>query len=187
MRIVLIIIFIAISSMSFSQSRIYSAGEIFSVSYADSSGEKYNEEDVRIYDIDSNSVKFLVVSGFPKLTKSEIYSIPLSNITRFGYKVGIGMGAKIRNGALVGFGIGFVIIVASGAKLSSDGPKPDFGNVLGTGCLVGAIFAVPGALIGTLTGIGSKEYEYVDVSKYNVKKKHEVISNLIENGIKANK
>ena len=188
MKVIFIIIFIAIASQTFSQNRIYSAGEIFSVSYADSSGEKYNEEDVKIYSLDSSSVKFLVKSGFPSnLIKLEIYSIPYNEITRFGYKVGIGTGAKIRNGGLIGFGIGFVLTSIIAGNLNNHGSKPDFGNVFSASCLVGAVFAVPGALIGAITAIGGKEYEYVDVSGYSDKKKYEVISNLIEKGIKANK
>jgi hypothetical protein len=64
--------------------------------------------------------------------------------------------------------------------------NPSDANKVGIAFLLGIAGAVPGALIGAATGIGNKEYEVIDISKYNRQKKFEILKRLIRNGVKEN-
>lgn len=60
------------------------------------------------------------------------------------------------------------------------------GDRVAMGSLGGIVLAVPGALIGAITGIGSKEYEAVNISKYDNIKKYNLVKNMMSKGMKYN-
>ncbi|CAN5496144.1 hypothetical protein BH10BAC5_BH10BAC5_18380 [soil metagenome] len=175
MRIFFIICFsLFLYGIGYTQSDINNAGSVFSISYSDIFNKQNTENDVSILKLTKDSISFEIsFIGFPG---SKTITIENSKLSNFGYKTGIGFGKSIRNGALFGFAVGFIGALASVKSI-------DFGN----GILVGLILSVPGALIGALTGIGSKEYEIVDVSKYDMEQKYEIINRLIQKGTKKNK
>lgn len=165
------------------------AGDIFSMEFM-RSNELIKDKDLTISYIDQDSI--LVLSSnyntASRQNESKTYRVYIDSIRSFGYKTGTNIGVRIRTGALLGFGAGFILGLIPRKKISLEPSDQnlDLFQSLGLGLLVGLVVAVPGALIGAATGIGSKEYEVVDVSKYNLKKKYNVIKELIQKGIIKN-
>ena len=175
MKFVLICLFFLSTSSVYSQSdSIYKAGENFTITYSDTLNNHITKDEVSILKLSKDSLTFkLTFIGYPW---NKILTIGTSQLSKFGYRSGIGFGNSIRNGSIFGFAVGFIGFCAAIKDIS-----------IGQGLLAGLIFAVPGALIGAVTGIDSKEYEVVDVSKYDPERKYEVIKKLIQKGLNKNK
>ncbi|CAN5496098.1 hypothetical protein BH10BAC5_BH10BAC5_18370 [soil metagenome] len=187
----IIIIFIFITANAFCQSdSINKSKEIFSITYLDKNNKNVEVEDVNITYSDSSSLIFQnwVYDVIKSKGSTESHFINYKSVSTFGYKTGTGIGARFRTGALIGMGIGLVAgTLLRGSLGSGDGSGPSFGESFGLGIVGGFIVAIPGGLIGMLTGIGSKEYEVVNISKYDTAKKYEVIQRMMKNGLELNK
>ncbi|CAN5496150.1 hypothetical protein BH10BAC5_BH10BAC5_18390 [soil metagenome] len=190
MKILVVIFLMLTSGKIYSQNdSISRAGDIFSMEFM-RSNELIKDKDLTISYIDQDSI--LVLSSnyntASRQNESKTYRVYIDSIRSFGYKTGTNIGVRIRTGALLGFGAGFILGLIPRKKISLEPSDQnlDLFQSLGLGLLVGLVVAVPGALIGAATGIGSKEYEVVDVSKYNLKKKYNVIKELIQKGIIKN-
>lgn len=186
-KIFLLIFFVfLISGKVFSQADS-TENEIFSVSYVDYENNIDEVKDVKIISLDSNSVTYSesVYDGTKLAIVPYIVEVKFNNLRSFGYKVGTSFGSRVLTGALVGFGFGFIVVGAVSGSLNHDG-KGTFGQAIGFGFIGGLALSLPCSLIGAITGIGSKEYEVLDVTKYNNARKYEIIKRLLDAGLKKN-
>jgi len=185
MKKFLLAIIILFSFKAYSQTdSSYKTEKIFYISYYNFNKELVTAEDVRLTDIDSISLTFEEViygqnSNQNKYVKKKII---YDKINKFGYYVGESLGARFMYGSGIGFAVGAILGAFETGSIVGDGQVP-----AGTYSLpVGLALAIPGGLIGLATGIGSKENEMVDISKYSRQKKFEIIKRLIKNGVKQN-
>ena len=193
MKKILFSLLILISAEAISQSdSALTTDNIFSISYTNSFGNTSSAEDVKINSIDYNSLTFQS-SEYNSLTRkwqSVIRKVEFDKINSFGYKSGLSKAGIIGRGALIGFGTGFILgciagKINLGAAHSSDKDNSTtLGDRLATGLGIGAVFTLPAILISAL--IPAKPYESLDISKYDFKKKSEVLLHLIKKGIKEN-
>ena len=188
--IVLVTILVLFSAKAFPQTdSTYKTDEIFSISYINYDNKTVKFEDIRLTNLDSISLSFdeIVYAPSSKLNKYKPHTIVYDKIISFGYKDGVSRGEIIRNGAFVGFGLGFVLGVIGGKiDFSGHGSKATFGESIGTGVLCGFLMAIPTTLLTTLFSLGHEEYENLDITKYNRAKKFEIIKRLIKTGVKEN-
>jgi len=176
---------------AFSQTdTLYKTEKIFSLIYIDSTNEVIEDDDLKLTYLDSNSLSF-ETSEYDYITtrwKPVVHNIKFDKINSFGYKIGTDKGSIIGRGALIGFGLGFILGAIEGKfnPVGDNSTKPSFGGRIGTGFLFGVAFAIPGTLIGLICSIPGKEYENVNLKKYQTAKKFEVIQRLIKKAIKIN-
>lgn len=192
MKIVLLIFFIFLSGKIYSQiDSSLSSKEIYSLKYADSDQKLREEKDIRIISLDPDSIKFLDYEYNTTSRRNEdiLYAKSISSIKSFGYKVGAGTWTRIKSGALIGFGAGFLIGLVNDKKISLEpsSQSASFFERIGLGLVLGIAASIPGGLIGAITGIGSKEYEEINISKYDNAKKYIMIKDLIKKGSVINK
>ena len=192
MKIVLLIFFIFLSGKIYSQiDSSLSSKEIYSLKYADSDQKLREEKDIRIISLDPDSIKFLdyEYNTTSRRNKDILYAKSISSIKSFGYKVGAGTWTRIKSGALIGFGAGFLIGLVNDKKISLEpsSQSASFFERIGLGLVLGIAASIPGGLIGAITGIGSKEYEEINISKYDNAKKYIMIKDLIKKGSVINK
>ncbi len=185
MKKIVIVILLLITSNSFSQGNInFKTNDIYKISFNDSNKTVQTFEDVKVNSIDQNSITLQSENKDPVTGyySYEIRSIPLEQLSSFGVRTAVPFGTRLIRGAIVGFGIGFLLGVIPENKFSfaSHGEKATFSERLQTGVVFGLILAVPGILIGAVTGIGAKEFEDHSLSKFENKIKYEVIKNLIK-------
>ncbi len=191
MRKFLLCLVILFTAKVFSQTdSSYKTDTVFLISFKDFNNEIQNLEDIRLTSIDSISLSYEYIifgrtSNENKYVKKQIV---FDRIQKFGYKVGPSKGAIIGRSALVGFGLGFILGAIEGKiNIVGDGSrKPEFADHIGTGFLFGVALAIPTTLIGVIISIPVKEYETLDISKYNRQKKFEILIRLIRNGVKEN-
>ena len=88
-------------------------------------------------------------------------------------------GRGFLSGAAVGGGIGFLLGAIAGAVGSSLGSDGSYDGSLGGAIGVGALFAVPFALIGGGIGVLLSEDKFYDLSKLDFEAKRKRIKNLI--------
>ncbi len=191
MKIILLPFLFLFSGRIFSQSdSAYKTDNIFYISYLDYNNEVEKLDDVRLTDIDSIALSFekVIYGQNSNLNKYEKKKIIFDRINKFGYKVGPSKGSIIGTGALVGFGLGFVLGVIEGKfnPVGDGSRKPEFADRIGTGFLFGVVTAIPATLISIIISIPGKEYEILDISKYNRFKKFEIIKRLIRKGVTKN-
>jgi len=194
-RFFLILVFLVFStSKIFSQSDSLQSERIFSLSYINSIGKISEAEDVSIISIDSNSLSFQNSEYKPDTRTWEPvnHKIEFNKISSFGYKSGLSKAEIIGRGALVGFGAGFILGCSMGrftlggehTNSSDDDKEITLGNRLALGVGFGAVFSLPAILISAF--IPAQPYENLNISKYDIKKKSEIIKRLIKKGIKEN-
>ena len=190
MKILLILLFLLISTSSFCQlDSISRSKEIYLISFKNFDSDIVEVKDVKVVSNDSDYITYedAVYNNIKNTWSPRINSLKYDQINSFGYKVGTNFGQRVGIGALAGFGVGFVLgFLAGDFNPVGDSHNNGIGR-LGTGSLFGIAAAIPCALIAALTGIGSKEYEVVDVSKYDQERKYAVLKSLIQKGIKKNK
>ncbi len=190
MRVYLFLIVIFISSDVFCQSdSINKTKEIFSITYRDNNQKTVEVEDVNITYSDSSSLMFQnwVYDVIKSKGSTESHFINFKSISTIGYKSGVGGGSRFGIGFITGFGIGFTIgLIAGKFNPVGDSQESNLGDRFVTGTLFGTVLGIPAGLIGLLTGIGSKEYEVVDISKYDTAKKYEVITRMMKKGFEKN-
>ncbi len=189
-KILLCLIFL-FSAKAFSQTdSSYKTDNVFLISYKDFNNQVQNLEDVRLTAIDSISLsyEYIIWGKTSNENKNVKKQLVFDRIQKFGYKVGPSKGAIIGRSALVGFGLGFILGAIEGKiNIVGDGSrKPEFADHIGTGFLVGVLLAIPATLAGVIISIPVKEYETLDISKYNRQKKFEILKRLIRNGVKEN-
>jgi hypothetical protein len=189
-KILLCLIFL-FSAKAFSQTdSLYKTDNVFLISFKDFNNEVQNLEDVRLTSIDSISLsyEYIIWGKSSNENKNVKKQLVFDRIQKFGYKVGPSKGAIIGRSALVGFGLGFILGAIEGKiNIVGDGSrKPEFADHIGTGFLVGVLLAIPATLAGVIISIPVKEYETLDISKYNRQKKFEILKRLIRNGVKEN-
>lgn len=183
-KIFLFLIILSASKIFSQTDSAYKTEKIFYISYYSFNKELVTVEDVRLTDIDSISLTFEEViygqnSNQNKYVKKKII---LDKINKFGYYVGESLGTRFMYGSGIGFALGAILGAFETGNIVGDGKVP-----AGTYSLpVGLALVIPGGLIGLATGIGSKENEIVDISKYSRVKKFEIIKRLIKNGVKEN-
>ena|GEM_PF-675359 len=92
---------------------------------------------------------------------------------------------KSGKGALIGAGVGFLIGGLIGSTKTSeliyDGDNPGFGNRLLVGGMVGAVYALPGSIIGGIIGgqfPGGYKTETIDVKKTPLNKIKSILKKL---------
>lgn len=183
-KIIFALLFLAASNIFAQKDSAYKTESIFSISYYNFNKELVNSNDVRLTDIDSISLTFeeIVYGQNSNMNKYVKKKIVFDKINKFGYKVGESLGTRFMYGSGIGFVAGAILGAFETGSLVGDGRVP-----AGTYSLpFGLLLAVPGGLIGLATGIGTKEYEILDISKYNRSKKFEIIKRLIKNGVKEN-
>jgi hypothetical protein len=189
MKILLLLFFIILSVNAFSQTdSVYKTDEIFSISYLNYDKKVKNLENVKLTKIDSISLSFeeIIYAPSSKNNKYIPHTIVFDKINSFGYKTGISMGERTLIGAGAGFGSVFLLGAILGAGYDPGGGTPSTDNKVAVTFFLSVAAAVPGALIGIATGIGQKEYEILDISKYSRTKKFEILKRLIRNGVKEN-
>ncbi len=191
MKKILISILILFSINVFSQTdSSYKTDEIFSISYINYDKKIIRYDDIRLTSLDSVSLSFdeIVYGSTSKENKYKPHTIIYDKIESFRYKDGVSRGEIIRNGAFVGFGLGFVLGCIAGKinLVDGHGSKPTFAESIGTGVLCGFLMAIPTTLLTTLFTFGHNEYETLGISKYNRAKKFEIIKRLIKTGVKEN-
>jgi hypothetical protein len=192
---IFLILIILLNAKIFAQDKhILTTENIFSISYTNSSGEISSAEDVKISLIGFDSLIFQS-SEYNSVLRSwqpVIHKVGLDKINSFGYKSGLSKAGIIGRGALIGFGTGFILGCITG-KISLGGAHTNssdnenstsLGNRLATGLIIGAVLTLPAILISAL--IPTKPYENLDISKYDFKKKSEILLHLIKKGIKEN-
>lgn len=184
-------IIVLFSAKVFSQTdSVYKTSEIFSISYINYDKKIIKLEDIRLTSLDSVSLSFdeIVYGPTTKENKYKPHIIVYDKINSFGYKDGMSRGDIIRNGAFVGFGLGFVLgVIAGKINFVGDGSgKATFAESIGTGVLCGFLMAIPTTLLTTLFTYGHQEYENLDISKYDRTKKFEILKRLIKAGVKEN-
>ena len=182
---------ILFSANAFSQSdSSYKTENIFYISYLNYDKKTEKSDDIRLTDIDSISLTFeqIIYGQNSNMNKYVKKKIIFDRIDKFGYKVGPSKGKIIGTGALIGFGLGFILGAIEGKiNIVGDGSrKPEFGDHIGTGFLIGVALAIPTTLIGVIVSIPVKEYELLDISKYDRAKKFEIIKRLIKTGVREN-
>lgn len=185
----LIFVLLAGSSQLFSQTDTsYKTQKIFSLSYQNYDSKIKALEDVNITSVDTNAISIEEVIYGPTSSQNKYIShtIIFNKIKSFGYKVNPSPGKVVGYGALGGFTVCFIIGFGVGT-IASDGPKPNIGQRIAFGAILGLLGALPGALIGSLTVTDIREYKKIDISKYSSKKKYVVIKGLIKKGIINNK
>lgn len=187
-KILLCLIFL-FSGKIFSQTdSAYKTDDIFYLSFTNYDKEVKELKDVRLTSIDSVSIGYeeVILGQNSNQNKYIPHTIVFDRINSFGYRVSASIGARIGYGSLAGFIVGGILGGLSGgyspggSGSNADSQRPGF-IVLG-----GFLVAIPGALIGAATGIGQKQFETVNISKYSRTKKFEIIKRLIRNGIKGN-
>ena len=188
--IILLVLTVLFSGNLFSQSKnAYKTEDVFSISFIDHNGETVKLEDVRLTAIDSTSLSFDEVT-YGQTTEQNKYkprAVLFDRIKSFGYKNAASREAIIRNGAFVGFGIGFVLGFAVGKiSFGCGGGESTFQERLGMGAGVGLLIGLPVTAIATLCSIGMGQYDNLDISDYNTNKKFDVIKKLIKKGVKKN-
>lgn len=191
MRKFLLCLVILFTTKVFSQTdSSYKTDNVFLISYKDFNNQVQNLEDVRLTAIDSISLsyEYIIWGKTSNENKNVKKQLVFDRIQKFGYKVGPSKGAIIGRSALVGFGLGFILGAIEGKiNIVGDGSrKPEFADHIGTGFLVGVLLAIPATLAGVIISIPVKEYETLDISKYNRQKKFEILKRLIRNGVKEN-
>jgi hypothetical protein len=191
MKKFLLCIIILFSAKVFSQTdSIYKTDNVFYISYLDYNKESEKSEDLRLIHIDSTSLTFekIIYGQNSNMNKYVSKKVTFDRINQFGYKAGPSKGSIIGTGALVGFGLGFILGAIEGKfnPVGDGSRKPEFADHIGTGFLFGVVLAIPTTLIATIISIPVKEYEVVDISKYERAKKFEIIKRLIKTGVKEN-
>lgn len=189
MKKIFLLFLILFSAKVFSQTdSSYKTEEIFSISYLNYDSKIKKLENVRLTAIDSITLSFeeIIYAPSSKNNKYIPHTIVFDKINTFGYKTGISMGERTLIGAGIGFGTVFLLGAILGASYDPGGGTPSTANKVGVTFLLSVAAAVPGALIGMGTGIGQKEYEVLDISKYSRQKKFEILKRLIRNGVKEN-
>ena len=185
----LILIFFTLKAYSQSDS-LFKTEPVFYISFTNYDKEEIEFEDIRLRGIDSISISFdeLIYGQNSNENKFKERKVVFDRINKFGYKVGPSSGAIIGRSALVAFGIGFILGAIEGKfnPVGDGSTKPTGGDRIGTGFLFGIALAAPTALIATIPASFTKEYEILDISKYNRSKKFEIIKRLIKNGVKEN-
>lgn len=185
MRKAFLCLLILISAKAFSQTdSSYRTKKIFYISYLNFDDKIEELEDIKLSGIDSISltVEHVVLGQNSNMNKSVRKRIVLDRIDKFGYNAGPSFGARVGYGAGIGFVVGAIIGAFGTGTVTGDGHVSP-----GTYSLpVGLLLAIPGALIGAATGIGAKESEVLDISKYARAKKFEIIKRLIKSGVKKN-
>ena len=188
MKKFLLVLLILLPAKAFSQTdSSYKTEDIFYISFINYDKDEKELKDVRLTDIDSVSLSYeeVIMGQNSNQNKYIAHTIIFDKINSFGYRVSASIGSRIGYGSLTGFIIGGVLGGLSGGYSpggsgNTDNQRPAF-IVIG-----GFLFAIPGALIGAATGIGQKQFEIVNVSKYERAKKFEIIKRLIKNGVKEN-
>lgn len=192
MKIVLFIFALLIlsSGKTFSQhDSVYKTSNIFSISYKNYDNKIVELTDIRLTKIDSIALSFdeIVYGQTSKENKYKPHTIVYNKINSFGYKDGVSRGEIIRNGAFIGFGLGFVLgVIAGKIDFSGHGSKPTFGESIGTGVLCGFLMAIPCTLLTILFSADHQEYEDSYITEYSSAKKFEIIQKLIIKGLKEN-
>lgn len=191
MKKIFLLLFILFPIKAFSQSdSTYKTEKIFYISYLNYDKETEKLEDVRLTAIDSNSLTFerVIYGQNSNMNKYVSKKIIFDRIDKFGYKAGPSKGSIIGTGALIGFGLGFILGAIEGKfnPVGDGSRKPEFADHIGTGFLFGVALAIPTTLIGVIVSIPVKEYELLDISKYDRAKKFEIIKRLIKTGVKEN-
>lgn len=188
-RFFALVIILLISGNVFSQTdSSYKTEDIYSISYKNSLNKISEYENIRLSYLDSISLRFekKMYENGKWVTYS--YRINFENINSFGYKAHATSGQNVIKGALIGFGTGFILGVIAGRIDIAPHPTK-FGEItlgerLGTGLGLGLITTIPAMLISL--GIPSKPYENLNISKYDVKMKFELIKKLIKKGAQHN-
>lgn len=188
MKKILLCLFILFAGKIFSQSdTTYKTDDIFYLSFINYDKEEKELKDVRLTNIDSISLSYeeVIMGQSSNQNKYIPHKIVYGKINSFGYRVSSSIGTRVGYGALTGFVVGGILGGLSGGYSpggsgNTDNQRPGF-IVIG-----GFLFAIPGALIGAATGIGQKQFEIVNISKYDRTKKFEVIKRLIKNGVREN-
>lgn len=189
--LIFLFLFLSFSGKGFSQAdSLDKIKQIYLIEFLNSDSEKTEVNDINILYLDSNSITYedAVFNNLKNSWSPKILSVKYEGIKTFGYKVGTNIGARISRGALAGFSLGFIVGFLGGKfnPVGDGSSKSTFGDRMSTGSLFGIALAIPGALIGAITGIGSKEYEVLDISKYDDAKKYEIIKRLMAKGLKVN-
>ncbi|MBS1494076.1 MAG: hypothetical protein JST55_11220 [Bacteroidetes bacterium] len=189
MKKIILCLLIIFTAKVFSQTdSSYKTDKIFYISYLNYNKEIEKLDDVCLTDIDSISLTFeqIIYGQNSNMNKYVSKKIVFDRIDKFGYKIGPSKGSIIGTSALIGFGLGFVLGAIEGKfnPVGDGSRKPDFADHVGTGFLFGTALAIPTTLIGIIISIPVKEYETLDISKYNRQKKFEILKRLIRNGVK---
>lgn len=192
-KIILILSIILFNKKIFSQSdSSLQTDNIFSISYTNSFGILSEAEDAKITSIDFSSLTFQSseYNSASREWKPVIHKVEFDKINSFGYKSGLSNAGIIGRGALIGFGTGFILgcitgkIFLGAAHTNSKDNTITVGDRLATGLVFGAMFTLPAILISAL--IPANPYENLDISKYDSRKKSEILLRLIKKGIKEN-
>lgn len=170
---------------------VYKTEDIFYITYLDFNKEVQELKGVRLISFDSISLTYedVILGKTSNENKYIEKKLVFDRIQKFGYRIGAGAGTILGRGALIGFGTGFVIgFIGGKLELGGHGSSrpTTFGDRFGTGFLCGLVLTVPATLLASIFAIGSKEFEVLDISKYDRAKKFEIIKRLIKNGVQEN-
>lgn len=192
------IIFIILILFLFSP-KVFSQGEspfktpgVFKLSYLNYENKIVDIEDVKLTAIDSNSLTFDEVAAYGPSSAQNTYkprTVIFEKIKSFGYKDGLSRGDIIRNGTIIGVGIGFVLGFSIGKfSITGDGSSTPstFSDRAATGAGFGLLFGIPAFVLTTLFSFDAKEYESLNISQYSSAKKFEILKTLIKKGVKKN-
>lgn len=166
---------------------------IFTLSYQIVKDKNYKVDEIRIVSVDSNSLSYQKSEYNPdtRLWEPVTHKLNLSDVISFGYKSGLSKAGIIGRGALIGFSAGFILGCITGkwelgahTNSNKEVDNKSFGNRLAMGLVLGAVFSLPAILISAL--IPASPYEKLNISKYDARKKSEIIKRLIKKGIKVN-
>ncbi len=180
--IVLSLIFSFVGSNLFAQKK-----DFYTITFSDSLNQEVSYSGVEVISIDNVGLSFKrIYNRGDNITPPKIYTykIPLEKINSFGYRAYTPLGTRITTGAAIGTGIGLGLgAVAGSIKLAES-----YENHTLEGALAGAVLgAFTGSIVGGVTGIGAKEYESVNLTKYSKEKKYQIIQGLMTKGINFNK
>ncbi|MBS1516078.1 MAG: hypothetical protein JSS63_13660 [Bacteroidetes bacterium] len=189
-KIIFALLVLAASNIFAQKVSTFKTDPVFYISFTNYDKEEINFEDIRITNLDSISLSFdeTIYGQNSNENKFKERKVVFDRINKFGYKVGLSKGEIIRNGALIGFGIGFTLGAIEG-KINPVGDgsgKPTVADRIGTEFLFGLVTAIPVALLTSVFFLDSKEYEVLNISKYERHKKFEIIKRLIKKGVKEN-
>lgn len=160
---------------------------LYTITYIDSLNNETSFSNINVTNLDNNYISFeRVYNRGDNITPIRIYRhrVELGKINSFGYRAYTPLGKRITTGALIGTGTGILLGGVAGSLKWGEGKES---HTL-EGALAGAVLgAFTGSVIGGITGIGAKEYETVNFSKYSNQKKYEIIQRLVLKGIEFNK